>query len=422
MTLRTERRLIPSTASSTRYVLAEIIAPEAPRTQARLPVNVALVLDRSGSMGGQKIELARNAVARALTLLRPTDRFSLVAYDEHIDVVVPSTLATGEARRNALHRLDHIDARGSTNLEGGWRRAAEQVAGTLTADAVHRCLVVTDGLANVGVTDHGTLVQYADELRRQGISTSAFGVGADFDERLLQQIADAGGGHFYYIEQAVQIPDLLASELGETLEVVARDTALIAQIPDGVRLQPLQTLPINEAGRLVRIELGDLVSAQELQVVVKVSLPAGGTADHIGIKLHLVDREGVLDTSVDEVSWSVASDRDNERQPRDRVVDRAVAALRAAQARQAALELNRAGRFDDARQLLERVAAELRADAGHDAALLAIARKLLEELEVFAACMSPVAMKRVQFASYAEVKMRTVEGKARRRRSPTPAS
>ena len=416
MTLRTERRLVPSTAPSTRYVLAEIIAPEAPRTQARLPVNVALVLDRSGSMGGQKIELARNAVARALTLLRPTDRFSLVAYDEHIDVVVSSTLATGEAKRNALARLEHVDARGSTNLEGGWRRGAEQVAGVRTDDAVQRCLVVTDGLANVGVTDHDTLVRYADELRRQGISTSTFGVGADFDERLLQQMADAGGGHFYYIEQAVQIPDLLASELGETLEVVARDAALVAQVPEGVRLQPLQTLAINEAGQLVRIELGDLVSAQELQVVLRVSLPAGGTADHIGIKLHLVDREGVLDTSVDEVSWSVASDRDNERQPRDRVVDRAVATLRAAQARQAALELNRAGRFDEARQLLERVAAELRADAGHDAALLAIARQLLEELEVFAVCMSPVAMKRVQFASYAEVKMRTVDGRARRSR------
>ena len=112
----------------------------------------------------------------------------------------------------------------------------------------------------------------------------------------------------------------------------------------------------------------------------------------------------------------MASDHDNETQPRDRVVDRAVAALRAAQARQAALELNRVGRFDEARHLLEQVAARLRAEAGHDAALLKIARGLLAERDVFAAQMDPVAMKRAHFGSHNVVNMRTTEGKARKKR------
>ena len=81
MSVRTDRSLVRASAHSTRYALASLVAPRAARTHTRPPVNVAFVLDRSGSMGGQKIVLARQAVDHALRLLRSTDRFSLVVYD-----------------------------------------------------------------------------------------------------------------------------------------------------------------------------------------------------------------------------------------------------------------------------------------------------------------------------------------------------
>src|SRR6478752_4612672 len=91
----------------------------------------------------------------------------------------------------------------------------------------------TDGLANHGVTEHGALVTTAAELRRRGVATSTFGVGADFDERLLRDIAHEGGGNFYFVESPAQIPDLVTSELGEALEIVARGAALHVELPAG---------------------------------------------------------------------------------------------------------------------------------------------------------------------------------------------
>src|SRR4051812_10873777 len=99
LSLRTDRSLLRSAARSTRYLMISLTAPTAPPRANRLPVNVGLVLDRSGSMDGErKFDLAREAVVQSLRMLRPEDRFTLVVYDTEIDVLVPSTFATREAK------------------------------------------------------------------------------------------------------------------------------------------------------------------------------------------------------------------------------------------------------------------------------------------------------------------------------------
>jgi len=122
--IRIDRHLIGAAGGSVRYLLASLTAPQAARKTTREPLHVALVLDRSGSMGGSKIRLAREAVRQALQNLRPENRFSLIVYDEEITTVVESTPASAEARRNAVKKLGHIDARGSTDLHGGRRGGA----------------------------------------------------------------------------------------------------------------------------------------------------------------------------------------------------------------------------------------------------------------------------------------------------------
>ncbi|MEO7665060.1 MAG: VWA domain-containing protein, partial [Candidatus Limnocylindrales bacterium] len=225
---RTDRALIRSTHRSERFVLVELDAPPAATQHRRDAVNIAFVLDRSGSMGGQKIELARRAIETAIDRLLPDDRFAVIAYDDNIDVVVASTPASREAKDGAIRQVRRIDARGSTDLGAGWLKGAEQVALHQTAgrEGIHRILLLTDGLANQGMTDPAELARHAGELRARGVGTTTFGVGEDFDETLLQGMADAGGGHFYYIERPEQITDLIASEVGELLEVVARDAAI----------------------------------------------------------------------------------------------------------------------------------------------------------------------------------------------------
>ncbi|HEU5183630.1 MAG TPA: VWA domain-containing protein, partial [Gemmatimonadaceae bacterium] len=189
LSIQTDRSLIRAEARSTRYVLVSLDAPSAERRTTRSPINVSLVLDRSGSMGGEKLRLAKQATENALRLLGPADRFSLVTYDNVVEVVAPATLATPEAIRQALELLARVDARGSTDLCGGWMRGCEQIALHQIEEGTNRCLLLTDGLANHGVTGHDELVRIAGDLAGRGVQTTTFGVGADFDERLLRDMA-----------------------------------------------------------------------------------------------------------------------------------------------------------------------------------------------------------------------------------------
>ena len=414
--IRTDRRLIRADRHSERFVLVRVTAPAAPRDRrARAPVNLAFVLDRSGSMGGQKIRLARRAVEESLARLHADDRFSLVVYDDRVDVVVEGTQASAEARAQALARLAAIDARGSTNLAEGWLRGCEQVAAELSAGGIDRCLLLTDGLANVGITDGAELERYAGDLRARGVQTTTFGVGEDFDEQLLQRMAVVGGGHFYYIEMPAQITDHVTSEVGETLDVVAHEAVLHVTAPEAVTVQPLTPVPSQAQGARTVISLGDLVSEQQIEVVLRLRFPHGASGTEIGALFALSARNGVVSgESAGRVAWTYADDAANDRQPRDRDVDRAVARLFAARARQEAAALNRSGDFAGAQQRLGLVAERITGYAGDDAELGGMAAALRDEAVRWAAPACEPARKRAFAASYNLAHSRTVEGRARR--------
>src|SRR5687768_8216744 len=129
-----DRSLIRADAESVRYVKVSSFAPPSPRRAERWPVNIAIVLDRSGSMAGRKFELAREAAVQAIRLLQPADRFALVVYDNEISVLAESSHATPDAKRRAFERLAQIEARGSTDLGGGWLTGAEQIRRTLEGE------------------------------------------------------------------------------------------------------------------------------------------------------------------------------------------------------------------------------------------------------------------------------------------------
>lgn len=153
--VRIDRNLIRTAGSSRRYVLVDVEAPEAPVREGRVPVNIALVIDRSGSMGRSKISLARKAAVQAVRMLRPEDRFSVVIYDDAVDVLVSSTEATPEARDAAIRLLRGVEARSGTDLSTGWLTGCEQVAAHLRQEAVGKVLLLSDGLANRGIIQTG---------------------------------------------------------------------------------------------------------------------------------------------------------------------------------------------------------------------------------------------------------------------------
>lgn len=270
-----DRRLVRSDARSRRHVRLEITAPEAPPREGRVPVNLAFVVDRSGSMAGDKIEKAREAAIQGIRALRIEDRFAVVAYDDQVEVVVPSTEATPESRAEAERRIAAIDERGSTDLCGGWTAGCDEVARALGTDAVGRCLLLTDGLANQGVTEPGILAARADDLRRRRIATSALGIGADFDEALLAAMAEAGGGNFHFVKGAAQIPGFLAAEVGEALAVTAREVALVVEAGPGVRVASLNGFPCTREGGTWRVEIGALFGGQVIDPVLRLAFPPG---------------------------------------------------------------------------------------------------------------------------------------------------
>lgn len=421
LSVTADRALVRAGASSTRYARIALTAPRAPRRAARIPVNLALVLDRSGSMSGDKLALVKRAAEQALSLLHPEDRFALVVYDHAVDVVQESTRATPQARRQAIERLARIEAGGTTDLGAGWLLGCEQVARVADGAAISRCLLLTDGLANQGITDREELIRHAAALRERGVQTSTFGVGHDFDERLLAGMATAAGGHFYFIGSAAQIPDMMASEVGEALEVVIRQAALEVRLAPGMSAEPLsrfRSRRTDEAnGRhTVRIELGDLVSEQQMELVVALRFPRGEPGDRIEAEFGLLDGTGLPCAPASLLRWSYATHAENDRQPRDRRVDREVATQYAARARAEAVEHNRAGQYERARHVLTSTAQRIRGYAGNDAELNRIADALLRRVEEFAERpMSPAMLKMAHFDAYAVMAARAPAGAARRK-------
>ncbi len=423
LTIRPDRRLIRAHGRSERFLLVDVVAPTvAPDpSRRRAPVNLGFVVDRSGSMGGHnKLGLAKQAVLEAVHRLDPEDRFSVVAYDDAIDVIVETAPATPQDRRRASDQLAAVDARGSTNLHGGWLAGCEQVAAGLVADGVNRVLLLTDGLANVGITDEQELGRLVGQLRDRGITTSTFGLGTDFDERLLQTMADAGGGHFYFIGDVAQMRDHITSEVGETLEVVAREVVIELTLPDAIRVEALSPFRVEKRAGMVRVFLGDMVSGQTLSVVLRVTFDYGEVGRELGIGVRVGDRDGAFVRAMPPldavtVAWRYADHPDNDVQPRDRDVDRIVARLFAERAKQEAVRLNREGRYEEAGKALDGVRKRVAAYAGSDGELRKVVDELREERPVYAAAMPEMARKQAHYASSLLMRSRSGDGRSQRK-------
>ena len=354
---------------------------------------------------------------QSIARLQSDDRFSIVVYDNYIDVVFESELATPGAKQRAMFALNAVEARGSTNLGEGWLRGCEQVARLLAADGVNRCLLLTDGLANVGMTDRDELATHASALRQRGVSTTTFGVGTDFDDALLAAMANAGGGNFYYIANEGQIVDYVTSEVGEALDVVARDVDLEVATPDGVVVESLSPFPFNVRGGRTVVSLGSLVAEQVVEVVLRLNFPYGEAGRETGAVLSVSgfgDGGSLDDDGSVALSWEYADGKTNDAQPRDVEVDRAVARVFAARARQEATGLNRDGDYARARSALAGVAKRIRSYAGRDPEMRALIGELESRVAEVAAPMPEASRKQMYFESYASVKSRDISGKALR--------
>ena len=246
------------------------IEGEAPTDANRTRLNLSIVLDRSGSMHGAKLHAAREAAALLVQRLAPEDVVSVVAYDDNVRTVAQPAQGT----QQLSHVIRSIEAGGSTNLSGGWLRGRDYAAGNVAPKTASRVLLLTDGLANVGITDHDQLVGLCAGANENGIRTSTIGFGRDYDEVLLGRMAEAGGGHMHYIEHADQAAAIFAEELAGLLSLAAQNLTLnIAPCAAVRQVAVHHSYPRCQTPSGLRLELGDLYAREPKLVLVEFLLP-----------------------------------------------------------------------------------------------------------------------------------------------------
>ena len=173
----------------------------------RKPLNIALVIDRSGSMSGQPIESAKLAAQTAVGMLLPGDWVSVVAFDSVVEVPVPLTRVT-EDRRALVNAIASIHARGSTDLYGGWAQGLSELMSCQESDVVSRVVILSDGQANHGITHVAAIAADVSQAVAHNVTTSTMGLSGHYDENLLRSVADAGQGNYVFLEGPEQLVEV----------------------------------------------------------------------------------------------------------------------------------------------------------------------------------------------------------------------
>jgi Ca-activated chloride channel family protein len=404
---RPERRLIRP-AGSSRHVVFSIVVESRPRPAAdRLPLTLGLVVDRSGSMAGDKLTTAKRAVLALLDQLDERDRVAVVTFDDQVDLLQVAEAVTPLVRSRVRAALSLVEARASTALHEGWLTGCRAIAGDNPPVGLARCLLLTDGLANVGLTDPEQIASEAAGIREHaGIGTSTFGIGPDYDELLLGPLATAGGGQFYHLRSSVEIAQTFLGELGGLLAVAATKVRLELRAEPATSCQVVSAYHTQSAGESAAswsCAIGDLLPGEERQVVVRFSFPAGGRSAERTIRARLTwTADGLAQASPwQEVAFTYADDRRCDAEPRDPTAMHWIGLHHADLARQEATIVNRRGDLAGARRRLRRVARRIAEYAGGDADLQASLAELGElERNLSAAPVSPMAAKELVAESY----------------------
>lgn len=247
----------------------------------RPPVNLAIVLDKSGSMQGEKLTQAIRGAIDAISLLGPNDIVSIVTYDSTVHVLIPATKLT--EKDSVTKALRGITADGNTALFAGVSKGAAEVRKFLDKERVNRIILLSDGIANVGPSSAGELGALGATLLKENISVTSLGLGLGYNEDLMVQLAAKSGGNHQFIEQATELADVFRKEFDDVLSVVAQEVDIQIDIPAGIR--PIRVLG-NEAdinGQRVVTRLAQIYSRQHKHVVIEVEVPA----TEQGSKLHL---------------------------------------------------------------------------------------------------------------------------------------
>lgn len=250
----------------------------------RAALNLALVIDRSGSMNGRPLHEAMRCAEMVVDRLGNADRLSIVAYDSTVDVVVPSTYVTDKPALKTAIRS--IKCAGMTALYDGWHAGAVEAAAALNPSYVSRVLLLSDGCANVGPNDLETLARHCATIAEAGVSTSTYGLGLNFNENIMTGMAEAGQGQSHYGQAAEDLMDPFQQEFDLISALIARRLRLHLVPVPGVKIRILNGYAQTVDGATI---LPDLAIGGEVWALLEIDIPESMTCRAIGDELKLLE-------------------------------------------------------------------------------------------------------------------------------------
>ncbi len=245
----------------------------------RAPVNLVLVIDRSGSMSDSgKLEYAKDAAKTIISGLASKDRLSVVAYSTGVQLLYPIQYLRDKER--AISVVDSLYPTDSTNLSGGLIMGIDQLRSLESSDYINRVILLSDGLANVGITSAAELSRVASQAAERGIHVTTMGLGLHYDENLMMNLAEHGAGNYYFIESPTQLAGIFKKEFGQMLATVAKDSVINLSLSPEVELKEIFGYTHTTKDGFIQINLGDLYSGQERNILIKLNAPTGSIGKH----------------------------------------------------------------------------------------------------------------------------------------------
>lgn len=327
----------------------------------RVPVNVAIVLDKSGSMEGERIEKAKEAALEVLDRLNADDILSMVAYADTVEVLVPATKLTDKKSvREAIRRLN---AGGSTALFAGVSKGADEVRKFFDRNRVNRVVLLSDGKANVGPESPSELGALGASLKREGISVTTLGLGEGYNEDLMTALASKSDGNHGYVRSAGELKKFFGFEFGDVLSVVAQEVVIKIECAKGVRPVRVLGRPAEITGQSVIANLNQVYANQEKYVLLEVEVPADKAGAEQTIATVAVSYANMATKVTDKLTSSAAvrfveSSAEEEKAESASVMINCTQQIATGYTSRA-IELRDAGRIDEAEEVLKKNAAFL---------------------------------------------------------------
>ncbi|MGY6551702.1 MAG: vWA domain-containing protein [Erythrobacter sp.] len=357
-----DRQLFWERGGSVRYLVARLRAArrEHLHRPERSPLNLALVIDASGSMRGAKLAAAREAAMGLAERLTERDHLTLVSFSSDVIVHCEGLAMTRDNLEQVRIELRRLSTRGLTDLSSGWFAGVEAAARVFEEDPrlTPRVIILSDGHANRGITNRQELSEHAGELRARGVLTSCLGIGDDYDEQLMCGIAESGGGRLHDAEEAGEIRSVLLGELDDIFGNAVEDARIVLKAPRDFVIEPVSKGQCERSGAHLSLVLGAVQDGVERVAIFKVICPpaiqGADPAFEITASGRSVDDMRRLEAAPVRVALTAASGGANTAQPRDEDLAAIIARMWSAKIVATAARMNRERDYRAAEAYVER--------------------------------------------------------------------